>query len=79
MVDESTKQSYREAWEAWIKQLDALHETLLDGVPLEPAKLKGLLNREARAKEAYDAARLRLLGIEGDSGPLPAGDQNPFR
>ena len=30
-----------------------------------PPKLKGLLNREARAKEQYDAARLALLGLGG--------------
>jgi len=34
-----------------------------DGERMEPPKLKGLLNREARAKERYDAARRRLLGL----------------
>ena len=79
MLDIPAKQAYRKAWEAWTKQVEAMHATLLDDEPLEPAKLKGLLNREARAKEAYDAARLRLLGL--DSGPvLPTDpDQNPFR
>jgi hypothetical protein len=28
--------------------------------------MKGLLNREARAKRRYDQARLRLLGIDDD-------------
>jgi len=32
-------------------------------------RLKGLLNREARAKRRYDRARLRLLGIE-EEGPF---------
>ena len=36
---------------------------LLDGERLHPTQVKGLLNREARAKERYDEARRRLLGI----------------
>ena len=41
--------------------------------------MKGLLNREARAKERYDEARLRLLGID-DGPPAPGNpDENPFR
>jgi hypothetical protein len=79
VVDDPTKQSYREAWEAWIKQVESLHAALLDGQLSEPAKLKGLLNREARAKEAYDAARLRLLGIEETPTAPPDSDENPFR
>ena len=55
--------AYREAWARWQAQLSTLHEVFLDGAPLDPPRLKGLLNREARAKDAYDAARLRLLGI----------------
>ena len=79
MVDESTKQSYREAWEAWIKQVESLHSALLDGELKDPAKLKGLLNREARAKETYDAARLRLLGIDEPQAAPADPDENPFR
>ena len=79
MVDESTRQAYREAWDAWRKQVESMHDALLDGRQFEPAKLKGLLNREARAKAAYDEARERLLGIEAPS-PSPANpDENPFR
>jgi hypothetical protein len=45
----------------------------LEGKRLETVRLKGLLNRESRAKRRYDSARLRLLGIEeepdfGDDG-----------
>jgi len=78
-ADEATVQAYREAWEAWSKQLARLHGVFLDGERLQPDQLKGLLNREARAKEAYDGARLRLLGL--DEPGLPAGDgmENPFR
>ena len=54
---------YRQAYKDWTEQLEAVHRLLLDGERLEPPKLKGLLNREARAKERYDMARRRLLGI----------------
>jgi hypothetical protein len=37
---------------------------LLDGAPMDPPRLKGLLNRESRAKARYDQERLRLLGLE---------------
>ncbi len=67
-VDPQRQAEYREAWDAWQKQLTRMHEVFLDGEPLEPPRLKGLLNREARAKERYDAAREALLGIGG----LPA-------
>ena len=60
---EDDRQSYRDAYEAWTGQLSALHRVLLDGERLEPPKLKALLNREARAKERYDEARNRLLGL----------------
>ena len=60
---EETKTEYREAYEDWKRQLEGIHRVLLEGERLDPPKLKGLLNREARAKERYDAARRRLLGI----------------
>ncbi|MCA9848300.1 MAG: hypothetical protein KC461_13225 [Dehalococcoidia bacterium] len=59
------KQEYREAYDAWQKQLAGVHDLLLDGNRIPPEQIKGLLNREARAKERYDAARRRLLGIDG--------------
>ena len=67
-VDPERQSEYCRAYEAWQKQLARLHEVFLDGAPLEPPKLKGLLNREARAKQRYDASREALLGIGG----LPA-------
>lgn len=79
MADETTRDAYREAWEAWRKQLDRVHEVLLEGERLTPDRLKGLLNREARAKQAYDEARLKLLGLDETAGPAPAGEENPFR
>ncbi|MEO7665858.1 MAG: hypothetical protein ABIU97_02365 [Dehalococcoidia bacterium] len=57
------REEYRQALDAWQAELKRLHPVLLDGTRLEPPKLKGLLNREARAKERYDDARRRLLGI----------------
>ena len=77
-VDEATAAAYRAAWDAWFKQIQHVHRVFLEGEPIKPDQIKGLLNREARHKEAYDAARLALLGIE--QSPLGGGnDDNPFR
>jgi len=57
------KQEYIEAYKAWQGHLTDLHRVLLEGQRLEPPKLKGLLNREARSKERYDQARRQLLGL----------------
>jgi len=71
-VDEARRQAYLAAYEAWQKQLRALHEVLIEGTRTPVGdQFKGLLNREARAKERYDKARLELLGI-------PAADASPF-
>ncbi len=66
VASDDRKQEYREAYDDWQKQLLALHRVMLDGERLDPVRLKGLLNREARAKERYDGARERLLGISDD-------------
>lgn len=68
-ASDERRQAYRQAYEDWQNQLGALHEVLLDGKTLPGDKMKGLLNREARAKKRYDEARLELLGIPqaGDS------------
>lgn len=58
------KQAYRDAYDQWQKHLSGVHALLLDGQRLPPEQIKGLLNREARAKERYDMARRRLLGID---------------
>lgn len=78
-VDEDTAREYREAWDAWRRQIDHIHRVMLDGEAIRPDALKGLLNREARARERYDSARLRLLGIGGPSDPGTPGEGNPFR
>ncbi len=62
-MPEDDKEEYRQAYEAWTKHVQDLHGVLLDGQRLEPPKLKGLLNREARAKARYDIARRKLLGL----------------
>ena len=74
-VDAERVREYRDAWEAWQKQLGRLHEVFLEGDAIEPPQLKGLLNREARAKERYDAAREALLGVGPASSRIgaPAG------
>ncbi len=69
---EERRQAYLQAYEDWQKQLQALHEVFLDGTRTPVGdQFKGLLNREARAKERYDKARLELLGI-------PAAADSPF-
>jgi len=57
------KEEYVEAYQAWQGHLEDLHRVLLEGQRLEPPKLKGLLNREARSKDRYDQARRQLLGL----------------
>jgi hypothetical protein len=61
--------AYKEAYETWQRHLAALHEFFLEKKRIDPLRLKGVLNREARSKRKYDQARLRLLGIEED-GPF---------
>ena len=57
---------YVKSYEEWQKQLQALHRVLLEGEKREPPALKGLLHREARAKDRYDRARRRLLGLPAE-------------
>ena len=71
-ADPQRQEEYRQAYQVWQEQLESLHRVFLDGESMEPPKLKGLLNREARAKERYDAARLALLGLGG------AQEDDPF-
>ena len=70
-VSGERREAYLRAYEEWQKQLAALHEVFLGGRPLAGDKMKGLLNREARAKQRYDEARLALLGI-------PQAAESPF-
>ena len=71
-VSDERRQAYVQAYDDWQEKLKALHEVFLDGTRTPVGdQFKGLLNREARAKEKYDQARLELLGI-----PQPA--DSPF-
>ena len=70
MPDEQTKREYLSAYEAWLRHLAEVHVVLLEGRRLDPPRLKGLLNREARAKLRYDAARRRLLGIPDEASDI---------
>lgn len=71
-VSDERRAAYLKAYEDWQKHLRALHEVFLEGTRTPVGdEFKGLLNREARAKERYDRARLELLGIP------PAG-ASPF-
>ena len=76
MRDEETVTAYREAYDDWQKQLAGLHEVFLEGKRPDPIRLKGLLNRESRAKRRYDRARLRLLGIEDEGGSDEDDDED---
>jgi hypothetical protein len=66
IASEDRKREYAEAYQAWQEQLQALHRVVLEGQRIDPPRLKGLLNREVRAKEKYEKARRRLLGLEAD-------------
>lgn len=70
-TDPQLRAEYLQAYREWQEQLTALHRVFLEGEPLEPPKLKGLLNREVRAKERYEAARRQLLGLTDASGGFP--------
>ena len=65
---------YQEAYETWQRHLAPLHEFFIEKKRIDPLRLKGVLNREARSKRKYDQARLRLLGIEDDSSLIDDGD-----
>jgi hypothetical protein len=78
-AEPDTAKQYQEAWEAWLKQIEHVHRVWLGDEKLRPDQIKGLLGREARAKERYDAARLRLLGIEDGPDDAPGDGGNPFR
>lgn len=68
-------QAYREAYETWQRHLADLHAFFLDKQRIEPPRLKGILLREARSKQRYDVARLRLLGLEADAALSAGGEE----
>jgi hypothetical protein len=71
MPDDAARRAYIAAYEDWHAKLLQLHEVLVDGArSLEGDQMKGLLNREARAKATYDEARLALLGLAPQQSPF---------
>ena len=71
-VSDERRDAYLASYNDWQKKLADLHAVFLDGTKTPVGdQFKGLLNREARAKEKYDEALLELLGI------APAG-ASPF-
>ena len=73
-VSEEVHSQYMAAYSTWIKQIEAVHNFLFEETVLYPDKIKGLLNREANAKQKYDLARLRLLGLDPDSAQQTTED-----
>jgi hypothetical protein len=73
---EDRVEAYKQAYEGWQRQLAGLHEVFLEHKRLDPVRLKGLLNRESRAKHRYDLARLKLLGIEEEDDGAFEGDED---
>lgn len=78
-VNDETAAAYRKAWDEWRKQVDHLHRVFLDGESIGPDQMKGLLNREARKKEAYGQAREKLLGLVASPFADASPEVNPFR
>jgi hypothetical protein len=73
-ADERAVREYRAAFERWMEDLRRLHEVLLDGKELDPLHRVALLRRESHAKERYEAARARLLGLaaaDATESPFP--------
>jgi hypothetical protein len=64
MTTDDPRAAYRAAYDDWQRKLERVHAVFLDGNRIPPQEIKGMLNQEARAKEKYDDARRRLLGIE---------------
>ena len=78
--EQSIVEDYEFAWVAWQKQLSRIHDVFLKGEKIPTDRLKGLLNSESRAKNAYDEARNRLLGILPDpSSSSGKKGENPFK
>ena len=73
-VSDERREAYLAAYDDWQRKLGELHEVFLEGTRTPAGdQFKGLLNREARAFEKYQQARLELLGIPQPSDS-PFGD-----
>ena len=54
-VDEAVAKEYREAFDAWQKQIENVHRVFLEGESLRPDALKGLL----KPVPTFNVARLK--------------------
>jgi hypothetical protein len=71
-VSDDRSKAYLEVYEDWQRKLGELHEVFIEGTRTPVGdQFKGLLNREARAFEKFQQARLELLGI-------PRAEDSPF-
>ena len=56
--------NYLAAYAYWQDAVEKLHHILFEkDATSDPAKIKGALNREIRAKDKYEIARKNILGI----------------
>lgn len=62
--DRPGRDAYLAHYGEWREQIERLHAFFFEGERIDPPRLKGILNHEARAWEAYVQARRQLLGLE---------------
>lgn len=60
----SDRDAYLSSYHEWREQIERLHAFFFEGERIDPPRLKGILNHEARAWDAYTQSRRRLLGID---------------
>lgn len=76
-LDPERRTAYKEAYERWRRDVDAVHRVILDGEQLDPLHFVALLRRESKSKATYDEAREQLLELpSGDDEADPFGDSN---
>jgi hypothetical protein len=64
MAEADKRQTYRDAYERWQRDLQRLHRVLLDGEALDPLHRVALLRGESHSHDAYERARRSFLGLE---------------
>ena len=77
-VDEATATAYREAWEAWKKQMEHLHRVFLDGETHRPGPDQGPPQPRGPRQGKVRRRAARPLGLEESPLEEPSGDGNPF-
>lgn len=78
-MDDRLKQEYRDAYQRWQRDLQRLHDVLLEGEPLDPMHRIALLRSESHSHDRYEDARSRLLHLlpAAESPTSPFGDDEP--